>query len=82
MMVMVANAFLFLALGLLVFLIGFMDWYDRRLIECTPTSRCRGVALGRVVLSGRVVGLNPIPSLVAHLPSFISKVVVEAYERR
>lgn len=78
----VAIGFLLLALGLFVFLIGFMDWYDERLLECTPISRCRGVALGRVVISGRVVGLEPIPSLIAHLPSFISKVVVEEYERR
>jgi LemA protein len=78
----VAIGFLLLSLGLFVFLIGFMDWYDERLLECTPISHCRGVALGRVVISGRVVGLNPIPSLVAHLPSFISKVVVDVYERR
>ncbi len=78
----VVAGFLLLAFGLFVFLIGFMDWYDQRLLECTPISRCRGVALGRVVLSGRVVGLNPIPSLVAHLPCFVSKVVVEQFERR
>jgi len=78
----VAIGFVLLSLGVFVFLIGFLDWYDERLLECTPISRCRGVALGRVVLSGRVVGLNPIPSLIAHLPSFISKVVVEDYERR
>ncbi len=80
--VAVAVGFLLLALGLFVFLIGFMDWYDERLLECTPISRCRGVALGRVAISGRVVGLNPIPSLIAHLPSFISKVIVEEAERR
>src|SRR5512146_1700674 len=47
----VALGFLLLSLGLFVFLIGFMDWYDERLLECTPISRCRGVALGRVVLN-------------------------------
>jgi len=78
----VALGFLLLSLGLFVFLIGFMDWYDERLLECTPISRCSGIALGRIVLSGRVVGLNPLPSLIAHLPSFISRVVVEVYERR
>ena len=78
----VALGFLLLCLGLFVFLIGFMDWYDQRLLECTPLSRCRGVALGRVVIGGKVVGLKPIPSLIAHLPSFISKVEVEEYERR
>jgi LemA protein len=80
--VVVAAGFLLLSLGLFVFLIGFMDWYDQRLLECTPISRCRGAALGRVVISGSVVGLNPIPSLVAHLPSFLSRVVVEEYLRR
>ncbi len=78
----VALGFLFLALGIFMFLIGFADWYDRRLLECTPTSHCRAVALGRVVVSGKVVGLNPMSSLIAHLPSFISKVVVEEYQRR
>ncbi|HEU5403189.1 MAG TPA: LemA family protein [Terriglobales bacterium] len=77
----VAIGFLLLALGLFVFFTGFMDFYDERLLECTPTSRCRGVALGRVVIFGRAVGLNPIPSFIAHLPSFISKVVVEESER-
>lgn len=77
----IAIGFLNLAFGLFVYFLGFGDWYDKRLLECTPISRCRSVALGPVVVSGKVGGPNAIPSLIGHLPSFISKVVVEEYRR-
>jgi LemA protein len=77
----IAIGFLLLCFGLFVYFIGFADWYDKRLLDCTPVSRCRSVALGPVVVSGKVTGLHPIPSLIAHLPSFISRVVVEQYRK-
>jgi LemA protein len=76
---LIAIGFLLLCFGLFAYFIGFGDWYDKRLLDCTPISKCRSVALGPVVVSGRVVGPNPIPSLIGHLPSFISRVVVEEY---
>ena len=76
---LIAIGSLALCFGLFAYLIGFGDWYDKRLLDCTPVSRCRAVALGPVVVSGKVGGANPIPSLVGHLPSFISRVVVEEY---
>ena len=77
----IAIGFLLLCFGLFVYFIGFADWYDKRLLDCTPISKCRSVALGPVVVSGKVTGLHPIPSLIAHLPSFISRVVVEQYRK-
>lgn len=68
-----------LCFGLFVYLLGFGDWYDKRLLDCTPVSRCRSVALGTVVVSGKASGSTPIPSLIGHLPCYISKVVVEEY---
>lgn len=76
---LIAIGFLMLCFGLFAYFIGFGDWYDKRLLDCTPISKCRSVALGPVVVSGKVGGPNPIPSLIGHLPSFISKVVVEEY---
>ena len=75
----IATGFLALCFGLVAYFLGFGDWYDKRLLDCTPLSRCRSVALGPVVVSGKVGGPSPIPSLIGHLPSFISKVVVEEY---
>ncbi len=76
----IAIGFLTLCFGLFVYFIGFADWYDKRLLDCTPISRCRSVALGPVVVSGKVTGPGPIPSLIGHIPSFISKVEVQAYK--
>jgi LemA protein len=75
----IAIGFLALCFGLFAYFLGFGDWYDKRLLDCTPISKCRSVALGPVVVSGRVGGPNPIPSLIGQLPSFISRVVVEEY---
>jgi LemA protein len=76
---LIAIGFLALCFGLFAYFIGFGDWYDKRLLDCTPISKCRSVALGPVVVCGKVGGPSPIPSLIGHLPSFISKVVVEEY---
>ncbi|HEX6879814.1 MAG TPA: LemA family protein [Terriglobales bacterium] len=73
----IAIGFLTLCFGLFVYFIGFTDWYDKRLLDCTPVSKCRSVALGPAVISGRVGGPGAITSLIAHLPCFISRVVVE-----
>lgn len=75
----IAIGFITLSAGLFLFFLGFGDWNDKRLLESTPVSKCRSVALGPVTLSGKVGGPNPIPSLIAQLPSFISRVVVEEY---
>ncbi len=77
----IAIGFLALCFGLFVYFIGFTDWYDKRLLDCTPVSKCRSVALGPAVVSGRVGGPGAIPSLIAHLPCFISRVVVEEYKQ-
>jgi E3 Ubiquitin ligase len=66
--------------GLFTLLKGLGDVYDRRRAQNTPRSKCRSIALGAVELSGTAAGPNPIPSLVAQIPAFISQVLVEEYE--
>lgn len=75
-------AFLLLAGGLFLFLLGFLHVYDRRLIENTPTSKCRAVALGPVELAGRVAASKPLASLIAQLPSVFSRVCIEQLRQR
>ncbi len=75
-------AFLLLAGGVFLFLLGFLHVYDRRLIENTPTSKCRAVALGPVELAGRVAAPKPLASLIAQLPCVFSQVDIQQLRQR
>ncbi len=68
--------------GLFLFILGLLHVYDRRLIENTPTSKCRSLAMGPVELVGCARGPNPMASLIAQLPCFISQVRVQQYRQR
>ncbi len=71
---------LVLAFGLFTFFRGFFDLHDSRVLADTPRSKCRSVALGLVELAGRAAGQDTLPSVVAGIPCYCSKVVVECYD--
>ncbi len=68
--------------GLFLFILGLLHVYDRRLIENTPTSKCRSLAMGPVELVGRARGPNAMASLIGQLPCFISQVRVQQLRER
>ena len=70
-----------LGFGVFSFFRGFRILRNKRLIENTPTSKCRSVAMGLVELSGSAVGEVTVPSLIGNIPCFCSQVKVERYER-
>ena len=70
-----------LGFGVYSFFQGFRLLRNKRIVENTPTSKCRSVAMGLVEVAGQAVGQATIPSLIGKLPCFCSQVVVERYEK-
>lgn len=78
----IIGAFMGAGFGVYSFFRGFRVLRNKRLIENTPTSKCRSVAMGLCEVAGRAVGEQTIPSLIGHMPCYCSQVLVERYERR
>ncbi len=68
--------------GAFSFFRGFKLLRDKRLIENTPTSKCRSVALGLAEVTGTAQGTLTVPSLITNMPCFCSQVRVERYVKR
>lgn len=75
-------AFVGTGFGVYSFFRGFRVLRNKRLIENTPTSKCRSVAMGFVEVAGRATGEQKILSLIGGLPCYCSQVVIERYEKR
>jgi hypothetical protein len=68
--------------GIYSFFRGFKLLRNKRLIENTPTSKCRSVAMGLVEVAGSATGELQEPSLIGGIPCYCSQVKVERYEKR
>jgi len=68
--------------GVFSFFRGFKLLRNKRLIENTPTSKCRSVALGLAEVTGTAQGELTVPSLITEMPCFCSQVRVERYVKR
>ncbi len=68
--------------GVFSFFKGFRLLRNKRMVENTPTSKCRSVAMGQVEVIGKAVGEATTTSLIGKLPCYCSHVTVERYERR
>jgi len=75
-------AFVGAGFGAFSFFRGFRMLRNKRLIENTPTSKCRSIAMGLVEVAGRAAGEKTMPSLIGHLPSYCSQILIERYEKR
>jgi hypothetical protein len=75
-------AFVGAGFGALSFFRGFRLLRNKRLIENTPTSKCRSLAMGFVEVAGQAAGDTTMPSLVGRIPCYCSHVKVERYEKR
>jgi len=70
-----------LGYGVYAFFRGFRLLRNKRLVENTPTSRCRSVAMGLCEVAGRAKGDSVVPSLIGAIPSFCTKVKIERYQK-
>lgn len=68
--------------GAWTFFKGFRVLRNKRLVENTPTSKCRSVAMGFVEVAGKATGELTIPSLIGQVPCYCSQVKIERYEKR
>jgi hypothetical protein len=75
-------AFVGTGFGAVSFFRGFRVLRNKRLIENTPTSKCRSIAMGMVEVAGRATGAQTMPSLIGKLPCYCSHILIERYERR
>ncbi len=75
-------AFAGVGFGVYSFFRGFRVLRNKRLIENTPTSKCRSVAMGMVEVAGRATGELTVPSLIGKLPCYCSQIKIERYEKR
>jgi len=57
-----------LGAGVFLFVRGFSAWRHMRLVEDTPTSRIRSMALGRVEVRGRAEGKGPLEAPLTGRP--------------
>ncbi len=71
-----------LGFGVFAFFRGFRHLRNKRLVENTPTSKCRSVAMGMVEVCGTATGTTTVPSLIGKIPCFCSQVKIERYEKR
>ena len=69
-------------LGAMSFFQGFRILRNKRLVENTPTSKCRSVAMGFVEVAGKATGEPTIPSLIGQVPCYCSQITIERYEKR
>jgi hypothetical protein len=75
-------AFLGTGFGAWTFFKGFRVLRNKRLVENTPTSKCRSVAMGFVEVSGKARGDLTFPSLIGQVPCYCSEIKIERYEKR
>ena len=68
--------------GVFSFFRGFKLLRNKRLIENTPTSKCRSVAMGLAEVCGTAQGAAKLPSLIGKIPCYCSQVRVERYVKR
>lgn len=78
----IVAAFIGLGVGVFGFFRGFRHLRNKRLIENTPTSKCRSVAMGMVEVCGAAQGTTTLPSLIGRIPCFCSQIKIERYEKR
>ncbi len=71
-----------LGFGVYSFFRGFKLLRNKRIVENTPTSKCRSVAMGLAEVAGRAVGQRTVPSLIGKIPSFSTHVKIERYVQR
>jgi hypothetical protein len=74
-------AFVGLGFGVYSFFRGFRVLRNKRIVENTPTSKCRSIAMGLVEVQGTAAGERTIPSLVGQLPCFCSQVKIERWQK-
>lgn len=77
----VAYAVGFFGLGIWLFFKGFMSLRRKRLIENTPTSTIRGLAMGLVELTGKAKKTNLFKSPFTETDCVFYRYTVERYER-
>lgn len=77
----VIGAFFGTGFGVFSFFRGFKLLRNKRLIENTPTSKCRSVAMGLAEVTGTAQGETQIPSLLSHIPCYCSQIRVERYQK-
>ena len=75
-------AFVGAGFGVFSFFRGFRVLRNKRLIENTPTSKCRSVAMGLCEVAGRATGEQTMPSLIGKLPCYSSQIRIERYVKR
>jgi hypothetical protein len=75
-------AFMGAGFGAVSFFRGFRHLRNKRLIENTPTSKCRSVALGLAEVAGTAQGTLRMPSLIGQIACYCSQVRIERYEKR
>ncbi len=75
-------AILGLGFGVYSFFRGFRLLRNKRIVENTPTSKCRSVAMGLAEVAGRAVGGQTVPSLIGKIPSFVTHVNIERWVKR
>lgn len=74
-------AFVGFGFGVYSFFRGFRILRNKRIVENTPTSKCRSVAMGLCEVAGRAVGDKTVPGLVSGIPSYCSKLQIERYQK-
>lgn len=67
--------------GIYSFFMGFKHLRNKRLIENTPTSKCRSVPMGMTEVAGKAAGDSTAPSLIGQIPSYCSRVEIERYQK-
>lgn len=77
----IGAALLGLGLGTFGFFRGFRHLRNKRLVENIPTSRCRSVAMGLCEIAGRAAGAATIPSFIGQIPSYVTKIEIERYQK-
>lgn len=75
-------AFVGAGFGVFSFCRGFRVLRNKRLIENTPTSKCRSLAMGLAEVSGTAQGETKMPSLIGKIPCYCSQVRIERYVKR
>lgn len=77
----IIGAFFGAGFGIYSFFRGFRLLRNKRIVENTPTSKCRSVAMGPVEVAGRAVGEQTVPSPIGQIPCFCSHLLIERWQR-
>lgn len=68
--------------GAYTFFKGFQILRNKRLVENTPTSKCRSIALGLAEVQGKATGDTWFTSPLAEVRCYCSQLKIERYEKR